>query len=145
MAYAKQDAAQFPYSRLRFTIRHRIRRLYGELRLLDDQLKTATDMEGVSRVTAALEHLEAQANDLKVPVAYANQLYDLRQHIGVVRADLDRRAATYVHKIIKGAKPADLPVEQARNFELLINLKAAKQIGLIIPANVLLRADKVIK
>ena len=91
-----------------------------------------------------------------VDLAVKNRLPAIYSEIGNVEAgglmtygvsvtDLFRRAATYVDKILKGTKPADLPVEQPKKFEFIINMKAAKQIGLTIPPNVLVRADKVIK
>jgi putative ABC transport system substrate-binding protein len=84
----------------------------------------------------------------RLPVIYSNSQYVEAGGLifyGANVLDLDRRAATYVDKILQGTKPADLPVEQPRKFEFIINLKAAKQIGLTIPPNVLVRADRVIR
>jgi putative ABC transport system substrate-binding protein len=88
---------------------------------------------------AAKNRLPAMFNDSESAEAGGLMSY------GVYLPALFHRAATFVDKILKGAKPGDLPVEQPTKFELVINLKTAKQIGLTIPPNVLARADKVIK
>ena len=100
--------------------------------MFGSQRKRLADLAAKSRLPVMYSTLEyAEAGGL---MAY-----------GTSFAELYRRVAIYVDKILKGAKPADLPVEQPTKFELIINLKAAKQIGLTIPPNVLARADKVIK
>ena len=102
--------------------------------------------EGVYQTNAT--RIVSLAAQRKLPAIYPIQRYvevgGLMSY-GISTRDLYRRVAVYVDKILKGAKPADLPVEQPTKFEFVINLKAAKQIGLTIPPNVLVRADKVIK
>jgi putative tryptophan/tyrosine transport system substrate-binding protein len=88
------------------------------------------------------------AGKYRLPASYPNKAFvdegGLMSY-GQDPTDQYRRAAGYVDKIFKGAKPVDLPVQQATKFEFIVNLKAAKQIGLIIPNRVLERANKVIK
>jgi putative ABC transport system substrate-binding protein len=99
-------------------------------------------------VLGARTHLVDLAVKTRLPVIYNTRALVEAGGLmtyGVNLSDLSRRAAMYVDKILKGAKPADLPVEQPKKFEFIINLKAAKQIGLTIPPNVLARADKVIR
>jgi putative ABC transport system substrate-binding protein len=102
--------------------------------------------------SAVLLSQRAQIAELAVkhrlPAIYAREEFveaGRLMHYAPSTSDLSRRAATFVDKILKGTKPADLPVEQPMKFEFVVNLKAAKQIGLTIPPNVLVRADRVIR
>ena len=98
--------------------------------------------------TAHREKLAALAAGHRLPVMYATSAHPAAGGLMAYAPDTlisDHRAATYVDKILKGTKPADIPVEQPIKFEFVVNLKAAKQIGLTIPPNVLVRADRVIK
>ena len=109
--------------------------------------------DGVLVLTSAVLAPErAQITELaaknRLPGIYSNSQFAEAGGLmfyGVNVLDLDRRAATYVDKILKGRTPADLPVEQPMKFEFIVNLQAAKKIGLTIPPNVLVRADKVIR
>jgi putative tryptophan/tyrosine transport system substrate-binding protein len=135
-----------------------VQHLYLDVRAPED-IETAFRAASKGRANAVLALtsflLTSQRKQL-INLAVKNRLpamYDRSEFVedgglmmyGVSSIDLFRRAATYVDRILKGAKPADLPVEQPTKVELIINLKAAKQIGLTIPPNVLVRADKVIK
>jgi putative ABC transport system substrate-binding protein len=97
---------------------------------------------------AARKRIDELAGKYRLPAIYPQKEYvdsgGLMSY-GADYVDLFRRAAVYVDKILKGAKPADLPVQQATKFEFVINLKAAKQIGLTVPLEVLARANKIIK
>jgi putative tryptophan/tyrosine transport system substrate-binding protein len=103
---------------------------------------------GTGLMNSHRERIVNLAAKTRLPVLYTNKEFMRAGGLMSYAADtveLHRRAATYVNRILKGTKPADLPVEQPTKFELVINLKTAKQIGLTIPPSVLARADKVIK
>jgi putative tryptophan/tyrosine transport system substrate-binding protein len=124
-----------------------------------DDFKNAFASMGKERVGGVLVFGDPVAFERRAQIAdfaVRNRLptiYNIREFVevgglmsyGASLADQWRRAATYVDQILKGAKPAELPVEQPMKFEFIINVKTAKQIGLTIPPNVLARADKVIK
>jgi len=121
----------------------------------DSAFKTATDraiqgmltMQSPLTTTHGKRIVELAAKN-RLPTMFGQAVYveagGLMSYAANL-ADVARRAAVYVDKILKGAKPGDLPVEQPTKFEFVINLKTAKQIGLTIPPNVLARADRVIK
>ena len=135
------------------------------LQLHSMQIRTADDLENAfknavkarsgalavtqsSEVGANVQRVIQLATKHRLPAIYAIPEYAEAGGLmayGGSRSDLAKRAATYVDKILKGAKAAELPVEQPMKFEFIINLKAAKQIGVTIPPNVLARADRVIK
>jgi putative ABC transport system substrate-binding protein len=120
---------------------------HSEQQLRDEQARYLRSYQGSVRNAARQEFAEfAVKNRLPVMRERPEHVEDggLMSY-GVNLRDLDRRSATYVDKILKGAKPADLPVEQPKKFEFIVNLKAAKQIGLTIPPNILARADRVIR
>ena len=122
---------------------------------LESAFQTATQKQVGAIMTMATRSFFAErkrivvlAGKYRLPATYPQKEYvdegGLMSY-GADRSDQFRVAAVYVDKILKGAKPADLPVQQATKFEFVINLKVAKQIGLTIPPSVLARADKVIK
>jgi len=136
------------------------------LQLLSVEVSRAEDLDrAFSAVTK--DHSQALIMPAANPVGFANRsqiasfaqknrlpsMYAQKEYVdagglmsyGPSTTDLWRRAATFVDEILKGTKPADLPMEQRRKFELVVNLKTAKQIGLTVPPNVLARADTVIK
>jgi putative tryptophan/tyrosine transport system substrate-binding protein len=121
----------------------------------DDVFKAATKVRAEGLLTlddpftlANRTRITDLALRYKLPAVYSSRPFvdaGGLMFYGPDRVDQNRRAAIYVDKILKGVKPADLPVERPTKFELMINLKAAKQIGLTIPPNVLTRADRVIR
>ncbi len=117
----------------------------GALRAATRERTDALFLHDCSVFPATIAHSVAKT---KLPAIYPTSRFAEAGALmvyGPSGMDLARRAATYVDKILKGAKPADLPVEQPIKFEFIVNLKTAKEIGVTIPPNVLVRADRVIR
>ncbi|HWH76794.1 MAG TPA: ABC transporter substrate-binding protein, partial [Candidatus Binatus sp.] len=109
---------------------------------------TALAVLSTSLASANQERIANLAAKHRLPAIYVQENFIAKGGLmsyGADQSERFRRVAVFVDKILKGAKPADLPVEQPKKFEFIVNLKAAKQIGLTIPPNVLARADKVIR
>lgn len=137
---------------LRVSIRQRHVKTRDEvlaaLRELDRNTVDAILMLPDSLVVNAGDQIIAMSGQKRIPVMFHEETWVERGGLasyGASFVDLGRQAARYVDKILKGAKPADLPVEQPTKFDLIINLKTAKALGLTIPQSVLIRADKVIQ
>jgi putative ABC transport system substrate-binding protein len=120
----------------------------GAFRTMIKERIGALVTEGPPLISSNRKRILEQATQHRIPAIHTDQEWANAggfMSYGANRIDSYRRAAQYVDKILKGAKPADLPVEQPTKFELVINLKAAKQIGVTIPQKVLARADRVIR
>jgi len=109
---------------------------------LERSVREALQFVALGRYRRRIVELAAEN---RLPAMYDARTAGGLMSYGTDRQQLARRAATYVAKILKGAKPADLPIEQPRKFELIINLKTAKKLGFVIPPQFLARANKVIK
>jgi putative ABC transport system substrate-binding protein len=144
-----EDAAQH------LKVRLRILEVYGPTPDLRNAFQAAVKDRVRAMIVVSVPGLSGYRRQI-VDLAVQNRLPLMSESVAAVEVgglvsyhanndELLKRSAIYVDKILKGAKPADLPVEQATKFELVINLKTAKQIGVTIPPNVLARADKVIR
>ena len=148
--------------------RKELRPAAAALKLKLEEIETQADPKGLERAFQTLKSKQFNAiitttnapffaerkrivelaAEYRLPAIYTQKEFVVEGGLmsyGVDGLDLRRRAAVYVDKILKGAKPADLPVQQATKFEFVINLKTAKQIGLTIPVDLLQRANQVIK
>jgi putative tryptophan/tyrosine transport system substrate-binding protein len=147
--YAKKAAQALGVQLERVEVKLSSPDLEGAFRvMIKDRIGGLITTTGVLSSTLHRKRILELAEQNRMPAIHASPLWmddGGLMYYGVNFSELYRRAATYVDKILKGAKPADLPVEQPTKFDLMINLRTAKQIGLTIPLQVLARAEKVIR